>query len=96
MPFERGASLTVENQGDKRIRSLYYQIDYEQHSGGLSDALRLHGAWRRQNPTKAQMDLSDRSNVLRAAEVVNLDGKNNYVILEAKGRGHYVGCNVFD
>jgi Protein of unknown function (DUF2961) len=87
MPFERGARLTVENQGEKRLRSLYYQIDYEEHAGGLSDALRLHAAWRRQNPTKAQMDFSDRSNGPRAAEVVNLDGKNNYVILEAKGRG---------
>ena len=94
MPFERGARLTVENQGEKRLRSLYYQIDYEEHARGLSDALRLHAAWRRQNPTKAQMDFSDRSNGPRAAEVVNLDGKNNYVILEAKGRGHYVGCNL--
>jgi hypothetical protein len=25
---------------------------------------------------------------------VNLDGRDNYVILDAKGRGKYVGCNL--
>jgi hypothetical protein len=94
MPFERGARLTVENQGEKRVISLYYQVDYEEHAQGLSDALRLHASWHRQNPTIAQMDFTDRSNGPKAAEVVNLDGKKNYVILEAKGRGHYVGCNL--
>ncbi len=27
-------------------------------------------------------------------ERVNLDGERNYLILEAEGRGHYVGCNL--
>ena len=27
-------------------------------------------------------------------DVVNLDGRNNYVVLDAKGRGHYIGCNL--
>ena len=74
MPFERGARLTVENQGEKRVISLYYQVDYEEHAGGLSDALRLHASWHRQNPTIAQMDFTDRSNGPKAAEVVNLMG----------------------
>ncbi|MGQ9454456.1 MAG: hypothetical protein ACUVRS_07540 [Armatimonadota bacterium] len=25
---------------------------------------------------------------------MNLDGKDNYVIVDALGSGHYVGCNV--
>ncbi len=95
MPFERGAKLTVENQGEKRIRSLYYQVDYVEQSEPAADALRFHAVWHRQNPTRAQLDLSDRSNTFpKTNEVVNLDGQNNYVILEARGRGHYVGCNL--
>jgi len=26
--------------------------------------------------------------------IANLDGKGNYVILEAEGHGHYIGCNL--
>jgi hypothetical protein len=27
-------------------------------------------------------------------EGVNIGGEENYVILDAAGRGHYVGCNL--
>lgn len=95
MPFGRSARLTVENQGKQPVRSLYYYVDYEEYDALPAEALRFHAQWRRQNPTPASLDLSDRSkNFQRANEVVNLDGKNNYVIMEATGRGHYVGCNL--
>ena len=94
MPFASGARLTVENQGEQQVRALYYYVDYEEYPGLPSDALRFHAQWRRENPTRATMDLSKRANFQRTNEVVNLDGKYNYVILEAAGRGHYVGCNL--
>jgi D-arabinan exo alpha-(1,3)/(1,5)-arabinofuranosidase (non-reducing end) len=95
MPFARGARITVENQGTKIIRALYFNIDYEQHGSIPDDALRFHAQWRRVNPTAGTMDLSNRGNgFLTTNAIVNLDGKNNYVILEANGRGHYVGCNL--
>ncbi len=95
MPFARGAKLTIENQGVKPIRALYFNIDYEQHSAVPDDALRFHAHWRRVNPTPGTVDLTNRSNgFLKVNEVVNLDGKSNYVIMEASGRGHYVGCNL--
>ncbi len=28
------------------------------------------------------------------APILNKDGKQNYVILDAHGEGHYVGCNL--
>jgi len=95
MPFGRGARITVENQGQQPIRSLYYYVDYEEYAGLPDEALRFHAHWRRENPTKATMDLSDRSpDFQRTNDVINLDGGNNYVIMEASGRGHYVGCNL--
>jgi hypothetical protein len=95
MPFGRGARLTVENQGRQPVGSLYYYVDYEEYSSAPAGALRFHAQWRRQNPTPPTMNLSDRSNnFAKVNEVVNLDGKSNYVILEASGRGHYVGCNL--
>jgi len=95
MPFARGAKFTLENQGTKPIRALYFNIDYEAHTAVPDDALRFHAHWRRVNPTVGTVDLKNRANgFLKVNEVVNLDGKNNYVIMEATGRGHYVGCNL--
>jgi len=95
MPFARGARMTLENQGTKVIRALYFNIDYEQHDSIHENALRFHAHWRRVNPTTGTMDLSNRNNGFLATNAtVNLDGKFNYVILEATGRGHYVGCNL--
>ncbi len=95
MPFASGARLTVENQGEEPVRALYYYVDYEAYDGLPDEALRFHAQWRRQNPTvPTSLDLSQGADFRRTNEVVNLDGKLNYVILEAKGRGHYVGCNL--
>ena len=95
MPYSRGARITVENQGARPLRALYYNIDYEQHDSVPGEALRFHAQWRRVNPTTGTMDLTNRSNGFFAVNgQVNLDGKNNYVILEATGRGHYVGCTL--
>lgn len=95
MPFATGARLTVENQGEEPVRALYYYVDYEEYGGLPEDALRFHAHWRRENPTQAAVDLKDPSRDFRNTnEIVNLDGKLNYLILEAEGRGHYVGCNL--
>ncbi len=94
MPFAHGARLTIENQGRQEIRSLYYYVDYEEYRSLPEDALRFHAQWRRQNPTRPSLTLDREQNFQKTNEVVNLDGKLNYVILEATGRGHYVGCNL--
>ncbi len=93
MPFSRGARFTIENQGGKECRAFYYYIDYEEWPAIEDDFLRFHAHWRREMPTKGTADLTDRSNTFaKTNEVVNLDGKENYVMLEATGRGHYAGC----
>lgn len=95
MPFSRGARITLENQGAKPARAVYFNLDYEQYDALPDDALRFHAQWRRVNPVPGTMDLSDRNNgFLKTNGVVNLDGGHNYVILEAAGRGHYAGCNL--
>jgi len=95
MPFARGARLTVENQGQQPVGSLYYYVDYEEYATLPGDALRFHALWRRENPTPPSIDLTDRAKDFpKVNELVNLDGKGNYLIMEATGRGHYVGCNL--
>lgn len=93
MPFERGARITVENQGEEPVAALYYYVDYETYAALPGDALRFHAWWRRENPTPARIDLgSGPSSFRRTNELINLDGRDNYLVLDVEGRGHFVGC----
>lgn len=86
MPFYRQAVIDVVNEGELPL-TLYFYIDYELHTKLDKGLAMFHAQWRRENPTLA---------VDPPEEVgkTNLDGKENYVILEAEGKGHYVGCNL--
>ncbi len=90
MPFAKGARFTVENQGTMPMRGLYWHIDYEEYASLPEHALRLHAFWKRENPFPAAYDIAH-----PPAEIPgNRDGARNYVILDALGEGHYVGCNL--
>ena len=90
MPFLEEARLVVENQSEKNIR-FYFYVDYSERTVA-PDELRFHAQWRRENPTNG-IDERSVSNEHFEFGGKNKDGKNNYVILEAFGSGHYVGCN---
>jgi hypothetical protein len=69
----------------------YYYIDYEELDkleGGLG---RFHAQWRRQNPTGGEPE-GEQSNEAFLFGGENIGGEGNYVILDAEGRGHYIGC----
>ncbi|MFE0332267.1 glycoside hydrolase family 172 protein [Streptomyces sp. NPDC003753] len=91
MPFNSRARVEVENQNDVAYVQYYY-IDYELYPEELpDDTLYFHAHWRRENPTKGWgPDLQVNS---PEVQVPNLDGKDNYVILETEGAGNYIGCN---
>ncbi len=93
MPYGDGARIEVENQGTMNVESFYYYVDYEEHDGLEEGLGRFHAAWRRENPTDGISDEGmDNRTWMFIGE--NPDGAGNYLILEAEGRGHYVGCNV--
>jgi hypothetical protein len=61
--------------------------------------LAFHAQWRRENPTDGWSDDSrrfaeDQAYRNEVFATANTTGEGNYVILEARGRGHYVGCNL--
>ncbi len=87
MPFESRAVITVQNEGETEIRSWYFYIDYDELDTLPPDQLRFHAWWRRENPCPQPRHLGEDPEV-------NLSDKDNYLILEAEGRGHYVGCNL--
>jgi hypothetical protein len=89
MPFAQNARITVENQtGDEVI--YYYYVDYETYDRLDGDYGRFHAQWRRENPTIVRPPDALGPNDHR----LNLTGKDNYLVLEAQGRGHYVGCHI--
>jgi hypothetical protein len=94
MPFSSAARVAVASES-KEATGLYFYVDYEEYGSLPPAALRFHAQWRRQNPTPPTVEIRDRNiTMAQVGEIVNLDGANNYVILEARGRGHYVGCNL--
>ena len=98
MPFSRDARIELTNEGERRLIAYFY-IDYETYEEPLENAALFHAQWRCEHPTVGWGDDSRRfeEDAEYRREVwatPNLMGDGNYVILEAKGRGHYVGCNL--
>jgi hypothetical protein len=92
MPFDRRARIVVENQGDAP-HIQYFAIDYELAPAPLpDDTVYFHAHWRRANPNVGWAP-DIRVNTVET-RVPNLDGADNYVVLETEGRGHYVGLTL--
>ncbi|MGH7995575.1 MAG: glycoside hydrolase family 172 protein [Opitutaceae bacterium] len=84
MPFRRHARITITNEGQKPVKVISYSVDYRQFSHPLPPGtLYFHAEYRQAAPNRA----------IHGAHV-NLDGKNNYVWMEARGRGHFVGVTM--
>ncbi len=92
MPFAERAYLELHNEGDTPL-NFYYYVDYELHDSIDPEMGRFHAQWRRQNPCQGISD-EGMNNLEFEFGGQNIGGANNYVILEAEGRGHYVGCNL--
>ncbi len=103
MPFSKGFKITLENDNPKSFR-IYYYIDYDIYEDGLEnekDYGRFHAQWRRENPPKVKK-IEKGKKITRFKPVkFNLFGhqnteplKYNYKIMEATGKGHFVGCHL--
>ncbi|MFH2069386.1 MAG: glycoside hydrolase family 172 protein [Candidatus Omnitrophota bacterium] len=95
MPFRRHARIEMVN-GSKHAYNQYFYVDYETYDGKIDDDIAyLHAQWRRENPTPGwnpevcvntiEADVANKGNTAQL---------NNYVIVEASGIGHYIGCNL--
>ena len=95
MPFRESARIEFENQGDTP-HFQYFYVDYELYDEPLPEDVGLfHAHFRRANPFPG-WGHEVRVNVPEA-NVVNKGRtawRNNYVILDTKGAGHYIGCNL--
>ena len=95
MPFRKSARIELANEGSE-MHGQYFYIDYELYEEKLdADVLRFHSQFRRENPCNG-WGHEIRVNTPEA-NIVNterLAWNNNYLILEAEGTGHYIGCNL--
>lgn len=85
MPYRSSARLTVTNEGTQDVNSFYSNIDYMSVPRLPDDALYFHAQYRQAAPCVP---------VASAGPKVNLDGRNNYVYMETRGRGHLMGVTL--
>jgi hypothetical protein len=92
MPFAHHARIEIENQGEHPLTQYFY-VDYELYRQPLpADMLYFHAHWKRVNPNNGWAPHSMQVNQAEV-DIPNLDGKDNYVILDTEGVGNYIGCN---
>jgi len=93
MPFARRALVELVNESDEPHRQYFY-IDYETLEAPPADTGYFHAEFRRVNPFGGWAPEVSNQGV---DEVVNQGRRaweDNYVILDTRGRGHYIGCNL--
>lgn len=101
MPFMKRGRVTIVNQCASEVPNFYFYVDCRTLESP-EDLLYFHAQWRRENPTDGVLDMSRlkaahtqfRGPIDEVSNLKNLTGEGNYVILDAEGRGHYVGCNL--
>ena len=87
MPFDTAAKITITNEGKVRTNNLYFAIDYTTVAAPPANLGRFHAQYRQAAPCKGWTN--NWSSTTRSGK--NLNGEDNYVFLEATGRGHFVG-----
>jgi hypothetical protein len=81
MPFASAAKITLTNEGKVRTDNCYFAIDYTTVSQLPENLGRFHAQYRQAAPCRKSANTSGK----------NLNGEDNYVFVEASGKGHFVG-----
>ena len=94
MPFARRARIELLNESAEP-HTQYFYIDYERWETWPDDLGYAHAEFRRANPFPGWgHDFPVYSAVNDVANFGETAYRNNYVILETEGEGHYIGCNL--
>ncbi len=94
MPFADGARIEVENDTGQRIGAFYYYVDYVELEKLPKDMGRFH-AWYNHELTEAPPGGENEWGTLSRERGLNTTGDENYLIMETKGKGHFIGVNYF-
>ena len=95
MPYAHHARVTVENQGKQPIWGLFFNIDYRKDHVPLpEETLYFHAQYRQAQPNRGLAPDFTNNQDLRADGLTNVDGRDNYVWMEARGKGQFVGVTM--
>ncbi len=95
MPFQKHARITVTNEGAGDVPAFYFNIDYRAFAKPLSaDLLYFHAQYRQASPNHGWTNQWQSNGDRIVEDKKNLGGEDNYVWMEAKGRGHFVGVTM--
>jgi hypothetical protein len=95
MPFQKHARITVSNEGQQKVDAFYFNLDYRALSQPLAPgSLYFHAQFRQAQPNHGWTSDWKSNGDPKVDGKSNLDGKDNYVWMEATGRGHFVGVTM--
>jgi hypothetical protein len=95
MPFQKHARITVTNEGSQDVPNFYFNIDYRAFGKPLpAELLYFHAQYRQASPNHGWSNQWKSNGERLVEDKKNLDGQDNYVWMEAKGRGHFVGVTM--
>jgi len=95
MPFRKHARITVSNEGQQKVDAFYFNLDYRALSQPLpSGTLYFHAQFRQGQPNNGWTSDWKSNGDPKVDRKTNLDGKDNYVWVDATGRGHFVGVTM--
>lgn len=89
MPFGSHMKMTITNEAEDDVL-FYYYVDLELHDELEEGLGRFHAQFRMDRPRgRSEAGLTNEQVLFGGA---NVDGADNYTLLDAEGHGHYVGC----
>lgn len=95
LPFQRRARITVTNEGQEKVGDFYFNVDCRKYRAPLpADTLYFHAQYRQASPAKGWTTEWKRNGDANVDKKPNLKGEDNYVWMEATGRGHFVGVTM--
>jgi len=95
MPFQKHARITVSNEGQQKVDAFYFNLDYRAYQKPLPpETLYFHAQFRQAQPNHGWTSDWKSNGDPKVEGKPHLDGKENYVWLEATGRGHFVGVTM--
>lgn len=97
MPFRKHARITVTNESQVPTAAFYFNIDWRSYLRVADmplEVLYFHAQYRQAAPNKGWTNQWRSNGDPQVEGRKNLDGKDNYVFLDAQGRGHFVGVTL--
>lgn len=93
MPFGKSARITVTNDGPVKVDSFYFNIDFMTMPELPGDLGYFHAQYRQAAPCRGWTNNWKHNYDHPVGDAKNLTGKDNYVFMEAQGRGHLIGVS---